>query len=183
MMDIKRIKIIGLWDQNEEMHKGLNRMKAPKVEDHIITAILNEKYQLVDTEEPDYVITSEKGAFPYMQYDGIRILFTREHFAPDFNVFDYAIGPDPIICLDDDGEDRYFQLPDSGADFETYKTPEEMNSVREELKTFLFHIFDQDVQSAYRRLRFYNAKSHQKCLNEYRQLRQSVLYPIVRSML
>ena len=183
-MEIRRIIFAGFQDQNTNCLKMPKGTRKPAEEDNIITTILKERYQLVASEDPDFIIASEKGPFPFMKYGGVRILFTREHFAPDFNVFDYAIGPDPIICLDDDGKDRYFQLSDSMRALEKNKSREELNSsYREGLRQFLYRIFDQDRENAYRRLRFYNAKSHQKCVNEYRQLRQSVLYPVVKPML
>lgn len=62
---------------------------------HLIN-ILKKKYDIVtDYEKPDYVICSCFG-HDYLKYDCPRILYMGEALAPDFNVYDYAIGFDRI---------------------------------------------------------------------------------------
>lgn len=48
------------------------------------------------------------------------------------------------------------------------------------LKEFLFSIFLQEPENAFRRMRFYIQKEHEKCLNEYRQFSNSLGYKIFR---
>jgi hypothetical protein len=51
-----------------------------------------------------------------------------------------------------------------------------LDRLYEGLKVFLFHIFDQEKEEAYRRLRFYVQKHHEDCLREYSQLYNSPEY-------
>ncbi len=179
-MDTKKIKLIGFPKENEPGMKAGMESKHDARSVNQLMSILGERYRVELSEEPDYVIVSEAGLFPGMKYDGVRILYTGAHFAPDFNVFDYAVGPDCLTCLDDDGNDRYFRLPECELETLTDAEQRESGNLSAEFRGFLFHIFDQNKEQAYRRLNNYNAKSHQKCLNEYRQLRQSPLYPIMK---
>lgn len=48
------------------------------------------------------------------------------------------------------------------------------------LEAFLFHIFDQDKEEAYRRPRFYRSYWHESYLKEYNKAVQSIPYRIVR---
>ena len=96
---MKTINFEGFW-------KGFDK------EHNLFTDILRERYDLKISEKPDYLIATTMGdPFSYMKYDCVRILYTGEPFAPDFNVFDYAIGFDHIQCLDADGENRYYRYP------------------------------------------------------------------------
>ena len=45
-----------------------------------------------------------------------------------------------------------------------------LDQLYEGLKHFLFHIFDQEKDEAYRRLRFYVQKHHEACLQEYSRI-------------
>ncbi len=68
--------------------------------------ILNEYYDLEVCDNPDYIIATPLGKpFNYCNYNCVRILFTGENFAPDFNVFDYAITSDNIRF-----EDRFYRF-------------------------------------------------------------------------
>lgn len=51
-----------------------------------------------------------------------------------------------------------------------------LDRLYEGLKEFLFHIFDQEKEEAYRRLRFYVQKHYEDCLREYSQLYNSPEY-------
>lgn len=74
-----------------------------------LTKILFEKFNLIESDEPDYVICSTFGhPYEYCKYDAIRIFYSGENFAPDFNLVDYAIGSDNIIF-----GDRYFRHSDA----------------------------------------------------------------------
>lgn len=73
--------------------------------ENFIYKILNEKYNIVISENPDYVICSQWG-YEHLKYDCIRIYYTGENLRPNFNYFDYAIGFDYINF-----EDRYLRVP------------------------------------------------------------------------
>lgn len=80
--------------------------------DNFITSILRERYHIEITDQPDFVIASVLGSpYEYTKYDCVRILFTGEPLAPDFNVFDYAISSEHLTCLDQYGNDRHFRYP------------------------------------------------------------------------
>lgn len=67
--------------------------------------ILNERYEVEISNNPDYIFYSVFG-FEHTRYNCIRIFYTGECIAPDFNICDYAIGFDKIIF-----EDRYIRVP------------------------------------------------------------------------
>ncbi len=78
-----------------------------KKEDNLFTRILSKKFNVEISENPDFVICSNRGdPFEYMKYDCVRIVFMGENMSPDFTVFDYCIGFDYI-----DFADRYFRMP------------------------------------------------------------------------
>lgn len=60
-------------------------------EDYLINTILEKYYDIVETDDPDYIFCSmySKRA---LDYDCVRIFYSGENFCPDFNLFDYAIG-------------------------------------------------------------------------------------------
>lgn len=74
-------------------------------EDCLINQILKQHYNVVEVDNPDYVIASvyTKDA---TKYDCIRIFYTPENFVPDFNLFDYAIGFENLSY-----GDRYIRVP------------------------------------------------------------------------
>lgn len=74
-------------------------------EDCIINQILKQHYNVVEVDNPDYIISSvySKDA---INYDCIRIFYTPENFVPDFNLFDYAIGFENLSY-----GDRYIRVP------------------------------------------------------------------------
>ena len=53
-----------------------------------------------------------------------------------------------------------------------------LEKIYEGLKQFLFHIFDQEKDEAYRRLRFYAQKRHEDCLQEYSSIFGSSEYHV-----
>ncbi len=78
-----------------------------KKDDNLFTRILKKKYNVEISDNPDFVICSNRGsAFEYINYDCTRIMFMGENMSPDFTVFDYCIGFDYL-----DFGDRYFRLP------------------------------------------------------------------------
>ena len=68
--------------------------------------LLNKKYNIVsDCEKPDFVLCGPFG-HDFLKYDCPRILYLGEAIAPDFNLYDYAIGFDKITF-----GDRYLRVP------------------------------------------------------------------------
>ena len=55
---------------------------------------------------------------------------------------------------------------------------EYLDQLYEGLKEFLFSIFDQKKEEAYRRLRFYVQKHHEDCLQEYSRIFGSPEYHV-----
>lgn len=56
--------------------------------------ILNENYDIVETDNPDYIICSIFGQpYEYCKYPQVRIMYTGENYIPDFNLIDYALLP------------------------------------------------------------------------------------------
>ncbi len=74
-----------------------------------ITRTLSEKYELVECDDPDYIICSAFSKLPYEYCNTpqVRLFYSGENFAPDFNLVDYAIGSDDMTF-----GDRYFRHSD-----------------------------------------------------------------------
>lgn len=66
---------------------------------------LNKHYNVILSDNPDYIIYSVFG-HNYLNYNCIRIFYTPENIRPDFNLCDYAIAFDWMTF-----EDRYLRLP------------------------------------------------------------------------
>lgn len=73
--------------------------------ENYIYRLLNEKYNIEISDNPDYIICSQWG-YDHLKYNCIRIFYTGENLRPNFNHFDYAIGFDNITF-----EDRYLRVP------------------------------------------------------------------------
>lgn len=96
MKPIKKVKFVGFWYDF-----------VP--ENFFITQILSERYELVESDDPDFVICSAFATpYSYCKYDAVRIFYSGENFAPDFNLVDYAIGSDNITF-----GDRYIRFSDA----------------------------------------------------------------------
>ena len=74
-------------------------------EKSLLYRTLLQKYSVELSKEPDYLFYSNYGE-RHLRYDCIRIFYTRENIAPDFNFCDYAIGYDYLTL-----GDRYFRFP------------------------------------------------------------------------
>ncbi len=78
-----------------------------KKTDNYFYNILSRHFNAEISEDPDFVICSNRGKpFEYMKYDCVRLMFMGENLSPDFTVFDYVIGFDFL-----DFGDRYYRLP------------------------------------------------------------------------
>ena len=73
--------------------------------DNDFIRVLNERYDVELSDNPDYIIYSGFG-FKHLDYDCIRIFYTGECITPDFNQCDYAIGFDRLNF-----GDRYIRIP------------------------------------------------------------------------
>lgn len=70
------------------------------------TRILRNSFEVeITDQDPDFVFCSVFGN-RFLQFSCPRILYTGEVFCPDFNLYDYAIGFDPILF-----EGRYLRYP------------------------------------------------------------------------
>lgn len=89
---MKKIKIdfIDFWDLNKE--------------DNAITNALKKRYNVEISNEPDYIFCSVFGYNHFKYNKAIKILVLGENLAPDFNLYDYAIG-----FYDIEFEDRYLK--------------------------------------------------------------------------
>lgn len=74
-------------------------------EDNFIIRVLREKYDVIISDNPDYLFYSVNSK-DYLDYNCIRIFFTAENCIPDFNLCDYAIGFHNLQF-----EDRYIRYP------------------------------------------------------------------------
>lgn len=74
-------------------------------ENSFMFSLLSERFEVVLSETPDYVLYSVNG-FEHLKYDCIRIFFAFEQCSPDFDIADYAVGYDYLQF-----SDRYFRMP------------------------------------------------------------------------
>lgn len=73
--------------------------------DNFITRALSKKYEIVISDNPDYLFFGTFG-YKHLGYNCVKIMFIGENIAPDFNLCDYALGFDFIQF-----GDRYMRLP------------------------------------------------------------------------
>lgn len=85
-----------------------------KPENELIYKVLSEKYDIVFSETPEYLISGGYG-FDHLKYDCVKILSNSENCVSDFNLFDYAIGHDYL-----EFGDRYIRMPHYAAYPEYY---------------------------------------------------------------
>lgn len=74
-------------------------------ENNLMYKILKNNYDVQISDDPDYLFCSVYSK-EFMQYDCVKILYSAENFAPDFNLYDYAIGFEKLIY-----QDRYLYFP------------------------------------------------------------------------
>lgn len=73
-----KINFIDFWDVDKE--------------NNVITNILKLKYNVEISEKPDYIFCSVFGYHHFEYNNAVKILVLGENLAPDFNLYDYAIG-------------------------------------------------------------------------------------------
>ena len=133
--------------------------------DNLFTRILSRHFNVEISENPDFVICSNRGnPFEYMKYECVRLMFMGENMSPDYTVFDYCIGFDFM-----EFGDRYFRLPfafyfDSGKPWIPEKLTEEQawNIVKEK-KYFCNFIYGHQSSHGMRERLF-------ERLNEYKHV-------------
>lgn len=86
-----------------------------KPKNNIFTQLLEQKYEVELSENPDYLFYSVFG-YDHLKYDTLRIFYTGETIIPDFNICDYGIGFNYM-----EFEDRYLRLPVYYLSTETYQ--------------------------------------------------------------
>lgn len=89
--------------------------------DNFIYKILAEKYNVILSDQPQYLIYSVFGC-ENTKYDCIKIFYTGENVTPGFNMTDYAIGFDHL-----EFGDRYMRIP-------LYKLYDQFESLRNDKK-------------------------------------------------
>ncbi len=72
----------------------------------LIYQILNKKYKLVISDEPDFVFSADFGNKHLNYPNAIQVHFSGENMTPDFNFIDYGIG-----CHHIDFNNRYLHFP------------------------------------------------------------------------
>lgn len=77
-----------------------------KPDDNLFTDLLSEMYEVEISDNPEYLFFSVFGNEHLKYGDCIRIFYTGENQAPDFNICDYAMGYDHIGF-----GDRYLRMP------------------------------------------------------------------------
>ncbi len=85
--------------------KYLDFSKNFNGENHFLTRLLRQKYNVEISDKADYAFYSVGGG-DHHDFNGIRIFFTGENVVPNFNYCDYAFGFQYLTF-----EDRYYRLP------------------------------------------------------------------------
>lgn len=107
---------IQICAEGKDMVTGLRKIKIQfagwwdtfQPDTYIITQLLKRHYDVVISDEPDYVFCSLYSK-EFLKYDCVRIFYTAENVTPDFNLFDYCIGFDELSF-----GDRYIRVPNYG---------------------------------------------------------------------
>lgn len=83
-------------------------------EQSVFYRLLLQNYRVELSKNPDYLFFSHYGE-RHLRYDCIRIFYSKDPIAPDFNFCDYAIGQEYLTL-----GDRYFRFPEYYLDPETF---------------------------------------------------------------
>jgi hypothetical protein len=73
--------------------------------DNYFTRVLSNNFDLIISDEPDYLIYSVYGC-EHLKFNCVKIFYTGENTAPNFNICDYAIGHQHIAF-----DERYLRWP------------------------------------------------------------------------
>lgn len=85
--------------------KFVDFWKNFRIENSLLLGLLNQKYNVIISDDPDYLFYSAYG-FEHLKYDCIKIFYSAENVVPDFNFCDYGIGFHFIRF-----QDRYLRIP------------------------------------------------------------------------
>lgn len=129
-------------------------------QNNFIINTLRERFDVELSDNPDYLFFSVFG-YSHLKYDCIKIMYTGENIAPDFNLCDYAMAFDYI-----EFGDRYLRLPlyQNRVSFPKLKTPKSYSD--EELldRKFCSIVVSNQGFSSPHRERFF------RLLSEYKQV-------------
>lgn len=87
-----------------------------ELENYWLWKVINKRYDVVYSENPEYVISSAFGNEVCNYPDAIHILVSGEVYSPNWNVHDYALSFNKMSY-----EDRFFWMPPAFARIEEYK--------------------------------------------------------------
>lgn len=143
-----KLKFLGFWSDFDDNN-------------NIFTNTLRKHFNVVLSEEPDYLICSLFcPPFEYCKYDCVRIFFSGENFSPDFNVFDYAIGFDEINY-----NDRFMRFPLYLFDGDIFRLDEIRSEVADkkiEKDIFCNFIYSHQSSHGFREEIFYKLSEYSK---------------------
>lgn len=128
--------------------------------DNFITCVLSKKYEVVISDNPDYLFYGTFG-YSHLNYNCVKIMFIGENIAPDFNLCDYAIGFDYIHF-----GDRYMRLP-LYCTYNCFSSLTKMNLPSDEIlldRKFCSMVVSNNRHASPHRERFF------KLLSEYKQV-------------
>lgn len=153
-----KLKFVGFWS-------GFTPERS------IIYKILKKHYEVILTDDADYIICSIFGnPYEYTKYPQIRIMHNGENYVPDFNLVDYAVSRYQI-----DFGDRNFYLPGC-ADFVDdrflelqYQNRDFDESILKEKIYFADFVYGHDSEDDGRSTFF-------KLLNEYKRIESAGSY-------
>jgi len=75
-------------------------------DNNFIIKILKKHYNVVRSDNPDYLFFSDRSKGEFLKYDCIKIFYAFENIKPNFNLCDYAIS-----LFDMEYEDRHLRVP------------------------------------------------------------------------
>ncbi len=152
-----KLKFIPFWPNFDPEH-------------NFIIDLLKDRYDVVLSDEPDYLICTIFAEEPVFYRNCVKILYTAENLCPDFNMFDYAIGFEHLTY-----EDRYFRYPCMYLDQDTDKKMEtkHLHVVDPAGKKFCNFIYS-NAEADPIREKFFNMLSEYKTVDSAGKYRNNV---------
>lgn len=126
--------------------------------DNFIYKILAEKYNVILSDQPQYLIYSVFGC-ENTKYDCIKIFYTGENVTPNFNMTDYAIGFDHLEL-----GDRYMRIPlyKLYDQFEHLRNDKKIDSNEALNRKFCSFVYSNNMFADSCRIDFFHALSNYK---------------------
>lgn len=139
------IKLVDFWDGFDD-------------KDNFIYKILSEKYNVVLSDQPRYLIYSLFGR-ENLKYDCIKIFYTGENVTPDFNMTDYAMGFDHM-----EFGDRYLRVPlyQLHDQYESLRNDKEIDRAEVLNRKFCSFVYSNNICADSCRVDFFHALSNYK---------------------